>query len=72
VPAAEWSEEAAVENKKYILFAAKIRQAYFVSFEIRQGKVRGGLIEFDAFAHAVIVSFAMPVIFAPLVSGFVL
>ena len=72
MPAAEWSEKTTVENKKYVLFAAKIREADFISLEIRQGKVRGGLVEFDTFAHAMIVSFAISVIFAPLVSGFVL
>jgi hypothetical protein len=72
VPAAEWSEKTAVEDQQDVLFAAKIREADLISLEIRQGKVRGGLGEFDAFAHAMIVSFAMFPIFVPLVSGFVL
>jgi len=44
VPTAEGSEEAAIENQQHIFSAAKIRQAYFVPFEIHQVYIGGGLI----------------------------
>jgi hypothetical protein len=56
VPAAERSEEAAVENQQDILFALKIGQAYFVSVEIRQREIWGGLIHFDS-THSISFSF---------------
>jgi hypothetical protein len=56
VPAAEGSEEASVENQQDILFALKVRQAYFVSVEIRQREIRGGLIHFDS-THFISFSF---------------
>ncbi len=47
VPAAEWSNEAAVEHEQDMRCAAKIGQAKWLALIIGQGEVRGGGIKQD-------------------------
>jgi hypothetical protein len=50
MPLAVRSEESTIENQKNIFLVLKICQADFVSFEICQHEIWGGLVEFCA-AH---------------------
>jgi hypothetical protein len=45
---AEWSDKAAIEDQKHVLFFFEIRETNFVSFEICQCEVWGWGVEFDA------------------------
>jgi len=38
------SEKSTIENKQDILFSLKIQETYFVSIEICQHKIRGGIV----------------------------
>ena len=45
---AEWSDKAAIENQKNVLFVFEIREADLIFFEIYQCEVGGWGVEFDA------------------------
>jgi hypothetical protein len=51
VPLAERSEKATVEDQQHILFILKIGEVHSLTGEIRQGKIGGFFIQFNAIAH---------------------